>query len=301
MSIVERFPRIRDRSTPSWITDAADDDSDLVEVARRSLLDAVHELSPQAGYPYQLDLRLVGEATRNGRLPTDAMVIANRFQQEVREALVGSELRDIQLDWCGISEGSAVLHLMPRPHAAAENDELDLAGIDHFEAAVAHVLAVHDRLEGDEPDAAFGGERGALLDRVRQMADSLSEQALALEVTAHGSQGKIYSSTLSQRGQRRAHELFSKVLRETKNERVTGLIVSADIEARAITIRSAKHRGKVEVLDIPQQLIADGELRAGVEADVIVELVTDSDRAGRQRSSRRSWIGYPGEQTALAV
>lgn len=299
MSLADKYPHLRTHRSPDWVVSAPDDDADLVQAARKSLLEAIHETSPQASLPYRLDLRLIGSSTRDGHLPADAMVVAQRFQHEVREALRTPALRTVEIDWVGISEGSAVVHMAPRLATAPDDGGFESAHADEFEAAVAHVVDVHNRLESEAQDADFAGERPALLDRVRLLTEMLNDQALDLGVIAYGSQGRVYRSTLSRRGRMRAQELFQRVENQPVREQLAGLVISADLEAQRITMRDEKHRGKIEISNVPEELIRSGDLRAGIDVAVVVESATDTDHAGTQRSARRTWAGFAPEQSEI--
>lgn len=299
MSVADQFAHLRGYQSPEWLENAQDDDSDLVEAARKSLLDAIQVVSPQAALPYQLELRLIGESTKAGKLPTDAMVVAQRFQQEVREVLSTPALRSVEIDWAGVSEGSAVMHLAPRLQAVKDDGGLEAAHVDEFEQAVARVLDVHDRLESEAHDAAFARERPAFLDRVRLLVEALNEQSLNLDVTAYGSQGSVYRSSLAQRGRLRGQELFQRRDRTPTVETISGLVVSVDLEARSCAMRSEEYRGKLEIGDVPDELIRTGVLRAGIEVALRVEVIEATDHVGTQKASRRKWIGFASSQTAL--
>lgn len=59
MSLADRFPRLRDRQLPQWLAEAPDDDTDLVQAARKSFEDAVDELESKT--PKDVDVHTPGD------------------------------------------------------------------------------------------------------------------------------------------------------------------------------------------------------------------------------------------------
>lgn len=101
MSLADRYPRLRRRQLPEWVVNNTDDDSDLVQAARRSFVGAIQDVTSNARFPIHLDLRLIGPSTEGGRLPSDVLQVADRFKvrcerrsaqqrQPVSQTLIGS-------------------------------------------------------------------------------------------------------------------------------------------------------------------------------------------------------------------
>lgn len=299
MSIADRYPDLRDYQLPAWIANAPDTDDDLVKSARIAFLEAVQETSPLAQMPLTLDLRLSGPSTADGAIPDEAMVIASQFAREVREALPGPSSRDLTLDWIGTSEGSAIIHMRPRFAKGPDADQLAIPQIPEVEAAIQRVLDVHQRLEGEADEASFANERTDLLDRVRQLTESLDDQQLSLDVTALGTQGEVYEATLTARGIRHAKSLFSQREHRPTTDVLEGLVVSTDLEALTIAMRVDGVRAKAEVHEVPRSLIESGALRAGLNVRITVRTETSSDGAGKQKKQRRTWIDFAGEDLMM--
>lgn len=292
MSLADRYPRLRHREQPSWLRGALDDDTDLVQAARRSFIEAVQEASPAASFPVHVDLRLSGPSTAGGRLPADALPIAERFQQEIRAAIpsVGAQLVDI--DWVGVSEGSAVMHMAPRFPEAREG-ELDLAKVGEFESALAHVLHVHDLLEQQAEDAAFVGERPNFLQQLRLLTDDLASNNLDLEVAAAGSQGVRYHSTLSRAGRIRAAALFEKSELSEPQQVLAGVVVGVDLEAETIQLR-IRPKKRIQIERVPREVLVEGSIRVGQPSSIEVQPRHRADRTGGQSADRYEWVGVAG-------
>lgn len=289
MSLADRYPRLRRREQPSWLKNAVDDDTDLVQAARRSFIDAVRETSPAASFPVHLDLRLSGPSTAGGRLPADVLPIAERFQQEIRAAIPSGSARLVDIDWVGVSEGSAVMHMAPRFPESREG-ELDLAKVGEFESALVHVLHVHDLLEHQADDAAFGDERADFLQQLRLLTDDLASSNLDLEVTAAGSQGNRYRSTLSRAGRIRAAALFEKSEVPEPRQVLAGVVVGIDLEAETIQLR-IRPKKRIQVEQVPREALVLGLIRVGQPTSIEVQPRHRADRTGGQSADRYEWVG----------
>jgi hypothetical protein len=294
MSLADRYPRLRNRNLPDWVAGNADDDSDLVQAARRSFVAAIQGVTPNAVFPIHLDLRLSGPSTEGGRLPANVLPIADRFQNEVREALSGAAARIADIDWVGVSEGSAIMHMVPR-FATADPAHLDIAVVNEFESAVARVLQVHDALESEAEDSAFAHERPDFLHQLRLLTSELSDQNLDLEVTAAGSTGNRLRSTLSRKGRIRAQALFEKSAVPSR-EVVTGRVVSVDLESNAIEMRVDKRRAKAKIVNVPSDVLVGGEVMVGRPLSVSVITEHQADRTGNQVADKHEWVGIAGDQ-----
>ncbi len=294
MSLADRYPRLRKGKQPDWLQNAVDDDTDLVQAARRAFVEAVQSASPSASFPVHLDLRLRGPSTEGGRLPADVLPIAERFQQEIRAALPQAAAQVADIDWVGVSEGSAVMHMAPRFPAAKEG-ELDIARIGEFESALAHVLHVHDLLESEADDLAFAQERPNLLQQLRLLTNDLASKNLDMEVTATGSQGVRYRSTLSRRGRIRATELFEKAEIPEAPQVLTGTVVEIDLEAQTIQLRIRPRQRRVQVDNVPHEVLVEGSIRVGQPTSIEVQPRHQADRTGGQSADRYVWVRIAGD------
>jgi hypothetical protein len=295
MSLADRYPRLRGRQLPDWVSNNADDDSDLVQAARKSFVGAIQDVVPNALFPIHLDLRLIGPSTEGGRLPSEVLPIADRFQSEVREALGGAaSARIANIEWVGVSEGSAVMHMVPR-FVAASPDQLDVAVVGEFESAVAHVLKVHDDLESEADDSAFAHERPDFLHQLRLLTSELNEQNLDLEVRAVGSAGSRLSSTLSRKGRIRAKALFEKSAVPVAQV-LSGRVVSVDLESNAIEMRVEKQRAKARIVEVPSEVLVDGEVMVGRPLTVSVVTEHQADQTGNRAADKHVWVRIESDQ-----
>jgi len=293
VNLADRYPRLRKRKQPDWLRNAVDDDSDLVQAARRSFVEAVQSASPSASFPVHLDLRLRGPSTEGGRLPADVLPIAERFQQEIRAALPHAAPQVADIDWVGVSEGSAVMHMAPRFPEASEG-ELDIARIGEFESALAHVLRLHDLLENQAEDLAFAQERPNLLQQLRLLTNDLASNNLDMEVTGTGSQGTRYRSTLSRIGRRRAAELFERAEIPEPPQVLTGTVVEIDLEARTIQLRIQPRKRRLQVENVPHEALVAGSIRVGQPTSIEVQPRHQADRTGGQSADRFVWVRIAG-------
>ena len=295
MSLADRYPRLRGRQLPDWVSSNGDDDSDLVQAARQSLVGAIQDVTPNAHFPIHLDLRLIGPSTEGGRLPSDVLQIADRFQNEVREALSSAgAARIADIDWVGVSEGSAIMHMVPR-FVAANPDQLDVATVDEFESAVAHVLKVHDALENEAEDSAFADERPDFLHQLRLLTSELNDQNLDLQVTAAGSTGSRLKSTLSAKGRIRAKALFERSA-VSSPQVLSGRVVSVDLESNAIEMRVAKQRAKAKIVEVPSAALIGGEVLVGQPLAVSVMTEHQEDQTGNRTAVKHVWVGIAADQ-----
>ncbi|MBP3083719.1 hypothetical protein [Mycolicibacterium fortuitum] len=272
-----------------------DDDTDLVQAARRSFVEAVHEVTPGASFPIHLDLRLSGPSTEGGRLPASVLPIAERFQNEIREALSGAAARIADIDWVGVSEGSAVMHMVPRFVAAPADDQFDTAVADEFEAALGHVLKVHNLLEAEADDSAFANERPDFLHELRLLTNELTNSNLDLEVIATGSQGARRRSTLSRTGRIRARQLFEKAKVPPTKQVFSGNVVNVDLESQTIQLRVSDKRARVAITDVPPNVLTDGTILVGHPVSIAVVTEHQADRTGNQSADKHHWDGIAGD------
>ncbi|WP_142390020.1 hypothetical protein [Mycobacterium sp. shizuoka-1] len=272
-----------------------DDDSDLVQAARQSLVGAIQDVTPSARFPIHLDLRLIGPSTEGGRLPSNALLIADRFQSEVREALgSAAAARIADIDWQGVSEGSAIMHMVPR-FVATNPDHLDVAVVDEFESAVAHVLKVHDALENEADDSAFAEERPDFLQQLRLLTSELNDQNLDLQVIAAGSTGSRLNSTLSRRGRIRAKALFERSA-VSSPQVLSGRVVSVDLEGNAIEMRVQKQRAKAKIVDVPSDVLVGGVVMVGQPVAVSVITEHQADQTGNRTAEKHVWVGIAADK-----
>ncbi|BBX25404.1 hypothetical protein A5792_19895 [Mycolicibacterium peregrinum] len=295
MSLADRYPRLRRRQLPEWVVNNTDDDSDLVQAARRSFVGAIQDVTSNARFPIHLDLRLIGPSTEGGRLPSDVLQVADRFQGEVREALSSAAAARIaDIDWVGVSEGSAIMHMVPR-FVAVSLDQLDVAVVDEFESAVAHVLKVHDDLENEADDSAFADERPDFLHQLRLLTSELNDRNLDLEVTAAGSTGSRLNSTLSRKGRIRAKALFERSA-VSSPQVLSGRVVSVDLEGNAIEMRVEKQRAKAKIVQVPSGVLVGGEVMVGQPLAVSVMTEHQADQTGNRTADKHVWVGIAADQ-----
>jgi hypothetical protein len=281
---------------PDWVASNEDDESDLVQAARRSFVAAVQDVTPNAMFPVHLDLRLSGPSTEGGRLPSEVLPIADRFQNEIREALTGAgSARLAEIEWAGVSEGSAIMHMVPRFVPSASDGQLDVAVVSEFEAAVAHVLRVHDALETEAEDSAFAHERPDFLQQLRLLTFELNAKNLDFEVTAAGSTGNRLRSTLSRKGRIRAQALFERSSKPTP-EVLTGRVVSMDLEGNSIEMRIEKRRAKAKIVSVPSAVLTGGDVMVGQPLSVSVITEHQADRTGNQAADKHEWVAIDGGQ-----
>lgn len=288
----DRFPQLRDGHDPlGWLGDTEEAAEDLVGAAQKSFVDALRAQMPETTMPLHVDLRFIGDRTRSGGLPTSATPLIARLQEEL--SVASTEAHPVDFVLLDVSAGSAIAHLAP-VYPENAHGELDMSASSAFETALAKVVEVHNQFESRTAASEIASTASrSLLDRLEQVAKGLREQRLDLEIIASGHDGKRYVSTLSQaRGLAWASEVFEELRDDTESATVRGPIVAIDSDADTIEVRGGKKGGRVEISEVPHDLIADHVLQVRDRVVVNVDVLYRTDQVGRREAVAWRYVSH---------
>ena len=299
MALADRFPSLARAADTDhdWLPSKDVTADDLVSSARRSLIDAMRDVEPGAALPLGVDIRLIGSTTGHGSLPADASPIIAALQEELRAAMPRG---DVAFRMTGISEGSAVIRI--EPAFARVGEPFDSAIESDLESGLKRVFVVHDLLERHAPPQeilkSLQASRGDLLDQTKALAEQLLELDLDLDVSAQSSHGEIFRSKLTRHGGSTwVEHVFESLNADDKQSVISGKLVAKDTEARSIVVRGGKRNGRIEIIDVPADVLSSLEFESVVSVKV-VEIAT-TNRLGRRNVKSRRFAGLVADEPRL--
>jgi hypothetical protein len=254
---------------------------------RRSQLEAMRELDPQAALGEELQIRLIGEQAA-GALRFewgDAML------RPLQDSVAKAARCPVGLELTGVSQGSTVLHVRPVALTPSEAESMVRVDSSPADEGVRALLRLLSALE-DESDVR---EWSQLFDSVDALSGALDKFDLSLALKWLAADGAVREASLSQRGRRYVERL--RQTRENRDEIIVSGRITELRSAGVVKVKSgmSSNSPAFEVRVDADQLLSM-QLVLGANVHFVVEQRRALDAVGRTRATEYHFLREHAEE-----
>ncbi|GIE32253.1 hypothetical protein Ait01nite_052980 [Actinoplanes italicus] len=288
-----------DRLDELWAdyTDGPELDETPSQVLDQHLFGILKEQDPSARLERWLNLRLTGARATGGRLDIGiTQEVFHAFAQEVAGAAELNSIREgVSLELAGVSEGSAILHLVPARQIDENCDGQLAVDVDPVDEVLSTITDLHHTAESQGDLRRFAGHE-PLVRGLRMLASALDEHDLDLEVGWRSGTGQHRNSRLD----RRTRQFLKKLWEVRYTEQsipVSGFVVRLDLGGTfSLKVGRARNSRRYDIHVAEDQNIVDLQLALGEFIHVWAIERKRINHLGIEQSSTYHFVRMNGDQ-----
>lgn len=229
----------------------SEDGTSVEEILDRNFFEAMTDYDPSARLDRWLSLRLHGQQVRSGRLDIGvAHELFQAFASELNGAAAAHSIKDPpRMELAGLSQGSAVLHLVPvLGEEERTSDQLPVA-VDRLDSMLATITELHRIAEAGGNLGQFAGDE-QLLRGLRELIRTLEKNDLNLDVRWRGGSGQHRTSSLTARARQHVRAVWEEEVR-TATTRISGRVITLDLGG-TFDVKTSWNRAKRYHIHMPE-------------------------------------------------